>query len=155
MSDEAVGATDQVLADCEARIGAKLPESLKAVLRRRNGGSLDVLKFGQVKKLGFLVSSILSAADDPSFGIANIFELVHSGDQMIYGSSESGLVPFADNGFGNYYYYDSADPEGPVLQGDSEEMSPLGDRLYVLEVTVSEFLARIDQFYDGDMWLCG
>jgi hypothetical protein len=144
------GASEEQLLACESRIGAKLPESLRGVLKRQNGGELKLMRQDQVERAGFFVTSILSAGDEPGFGIANIYELIKSGDEMVFGESAEDLVPFADNGFGDYYFFLASDPDGKVFQDDHETQAPLRERVHLVSETVRGFLERIDVVFDGD-----
>jgi hypothetical protein len=144
------GASEEQLLACESRIGAKLPEALRSVLKRQNGGQLKLMRQDQVERSGFFVTSILSAEDEPSFGIANIYELIKVTDEMVFGESADDLIPFADNGFGNYYFFLASDPDGKVFQQDQEIQAPLPERLHVVSDTVRAFLDAIDAVFDGD-----
>jgi hypothetical protein len=144
------GASEEQLLACESRIGAKLPEALRGVLKRQNGGELKLMRQDQVERAGFFVTSILSAGDEPGFGIANIYELIKSGDEMVFGESAEDLVPFADNGFGDYYFFLASDPDGKVFQDDHETQAPLRERVHLVSETVRGFLERIDVVFDGD-----
>ncbi len=144
------GASEEQLLACESRIGAKLPEALRGVLKRQNGGELKLMRLDQVERAGFFVTSILSAEDEPGFGIANIYELIKSGDEMVFGKSAEDLVPFADNGFGDYYLFLASDPDGEVFQDDHETQAPLRERVHSVSQTVRTFLEAIDAAFDGD-----
>ena len=144
------GASEEQLLACESRIGAKLPEALRGVLKRQNGGELRLMTQNEVERAGFFVTSILSAKDEPGFGIANIYELIKSGDEMVFGESAEGLVPFADNGFGNYYFFLASDPDGKVFQEDHEIQAPMRERIHIVAETVRAFLEAIDAVFDDD-----
>lgn len=144
------GASADQLLECETRIGAKLPEALRGVLKRQNGGEFRLMTQEEVERAGFFVTSILSAKDEPNFGIANIYELIKSGDEMVFGESAEGLIPFADNGFGDYYFFLASDPDGKVFQEDHEAQAPLRERIHIVAETVRAFLESIDAVFDDD-----
>lgn len=150
MEQEKLGASEEQLRACESLIGVKLPDALRAFLKRQNGGQLKRMRKDQVERAGFFVTSILSAEDEPGFGIANIYELIKGADEMVFGESAEDLVPFADNGFGNYYFFLAADPDGRVFQDDHESQAPLRERIHVVSQTVRAFLEAIDAVFDGD-----